>query len=138
MKQFILSLLLWFLKTRAMPFWYMEYTTDKHLCSSTQINSPLYFFFSHMCQTFMRIVPSLLNPIHSYIWIRTDLPRNGFIHCNHLFPKYDSYIRPTLVHQHGDRNKFVTKKRKEFLHLDVLFCLSLNSFLNVCNCYMYL
>ena len=76
--------------------------------------------------------------IHSYIWIRTDLPRNGFIHCNHLFPKYDSYIRPALAHQHGDRNKFVTKKRKEFLHLDVLFCLSLNSFLNLCNCYMYL
>ena len=76
--------------------------------------------------------------IHSYIWIRTDLPRNGFIHCNHLFPKCDSYIRPALVHQHGDRNKFVTKKRKEFLHFDVLFCLSLNSFLNVCECYMYL
>ena len=45
-----------------MQFWNMDYTTDKHLCSSTQINFPLHFFFSHMCQTFMRIVPSLLNP----------------------------------------------------------------------------
>ena len=62
MKQFIISLLPWFLKTRAMQFWNMDYTIDKHLCSSTKINSPLYFFFSHMCQTFMRIVPSLLNP----------------------------------------------------------------------------
>ena len=69
-----------------------------------------------MCQTFMRIVPSLLNPYTVISGLELIFQETA-LSTTIIYFQSTTVIRPALLHQHGNRNKFVTKKRKETLYL---------------------